>query len=257
MRMTDNEYYMINSIVKAFRLLETLVTQREFDLMELTRRLEYPKPTVHRMLLTLKALGYVKQNATNPQYSATLKLFHLGHGILEHNNLFSVGQPWIEELSRETGESVYIIFLDGLDVVVNAKSKKNYGLQYDEQIGFRYCSYNSAGGRAILAHMPSEERRRLFHRHRLKRSSPRSPTTYRQLEKILQRTLEQGFAIQYEEYELGASAIAAPIFDISSRVCAAVTVTGPTVRIKSKTTELITLVQRTATHISNELGCPS
>ncbi len=255
--MKDNEYYTINSIVKAFRLLETLVTQREFDLMELTRRLGYPKPTVHRMLLTLKDLGYVKQNATNPQYRATLKLFQLGHSVLEHNSLFSVGQPWIEELSRDTGESVYILFLVGMDVVVNAKAKKNYGLQRDEQIGFRYCSYNSASGRAILAHMPSDERRRLFHRHRFKPSSPLSPATYRQLEEILQRTLEQGFAIQHEEYELGSSSIAAPIFDRNRRVDAAVTVTGPTARIKSKTTELITLVQRTATHISNELGCPS
>jgi DNA-binding IclR family transcriptional regulator len=33
---------------------EELVTKKEFDLVELTRRLGYPKATVHRMLLTLK-----------------------------------------------------------------------------------------------------------------------------------------------------------------------------------------------------------
>ena len=59
--MADKEYFMINSIVKAIRLLEVLVTQKGFDLVELTQRLGYPKATVQRMLLTLKTLGYVKQ----------------------------------------------------------------------------------------------------------------------------------------------------------------------------------------------------
>ncbi len=255
--MKENEYYKINSIVKTFRLLELLVSQREFDLVELTRRLGYPKPTVHRMLLTLKLLGYVKQSATNPKYRATLKLFQLGHSVLEHNDLFTVGQPRIEALSRETGESVYIIVLDGLDAVVSAKAKRSYGFQKDDQIGFRYCSYNSASGRAILAHLPYEERRRLFHRHRLKPSSPHSPTTYRQLEKILQQTSERGIASEHEEYEPGLSSVSAPIFDFSGRVCAAVTVTGPTASFKARIDEFIPMVQRTAAHISKDLGCPS
>lgn len=252
--MPENKYYMINSIVKAFHLLETLVSQKDFDLGELTRRLGYPKPTIHRMLLTLKELGYVKQNDSNPQYSATLKLFQLGHSVLEQNDLFAVGQPRIEELSRATGESVYIGILDGLDVVVSAKAKRGYGLQKDEQIGFRYCSYNSASGRVILAHLPYEERRRLFHRHRLKPSSPQSPTTYAQLEEILQQISRQGYAIEHELYEPGQSCVAAPIFDFNNRVCAALSVNGSTSRIKPDISELIATVRQVASDISTDLG---
>jgi DNA-binding IclR family transcriptional regulator len=181
----------------------------------------------------------------------------LGHSVLEQNDLFTVGQPRIEALSRETGESVYITVLDGLDVVVSAKAKKSYGFHKDEQIGFRYPSYNGASGRAILAHLPYEERRHLFKGHRMRPSAPHSPTTYRQLEKILQETHERGIAIAHEEYEPGYSSVAAPIFDFSGRVCAAVTITGSTARFKARIDELIPMVQRTAAQISNDLGCPN
>jgi IclR family KDG regulon transcriptional repressor len=127
--MADKEYFMINSIVKTIRLIEELVTKKEFDLIELTHRLEYPKPTVHRMLLTLKSLGYVKQNEINKQYGATIKLFQIGHRVLENNDLFVTAQPITEKLSKETGESVFVLVRDKLDVVVSAKVTGSYSLR--------------------------------------------------------------------------------------------------------------------------------
>lgn len=49
--------YQTNSIVKAFKLVELLVSKNEFGLAELSGRLKLPKTTVHRMLLTLGNRG--------------------------------------------------------------------------------------------------------------------------------------------------------------------------------------------------------
>jgi DNA-binding IclR family transcriptional regulator len=252
--MADKEYFTINAIVKTIRLVEELVTKKEFDLVELTRRLGYPKPTVHRMLLTLKSLGYVKQNKINKQYGATIKLFQLGHRVLENNDLFTTAQPIIEELSEETSESVFVLVRDKLDVVVSAKATGSYSLRQDEQIGFRYKSYNSASGRTILANLPPAEQRRLFRGHRMKLYTPNSPKSYRQLEAKLQEILRQGYEVEHEEYDLGISCVAAPIFDHTGNVPASVTITGPTVRIRPKVLDLIPKVKNAGEYISAGLG---
>ena len=252
--MADKEYFMINSIVKTIRLIEELVTKKGFDLVELTRRLEYPKPTVQRMLLTLKSLGYVEQNEINKQYGATIKLFQLGHRVLENNDLFTTAQPIIEELSEETGESVFLVVRDKLDVVVSAKATGSYSLRQDEQIGFRYKSYNCASGRTILANLSPPERRRLFRGHRMKPDTPNSPTCYRQLEPKLEEILHQGYAVEHEEYALGISCVAAPIFDHTGCVQASVTITGPTVRIRPKVFDFIPKARKASEKISTGLG---
>jgi DNA-binding IclR family transcriptional regulator len=253
-RMADKEYFTINSIVKAIRLIEELVTKKELDLVELTRRLEYPKPTVQRMLLTLKSLGYVEQNEINKQYGATIKLFQLGHHVLENNDLFTTALPIIEALSEETGESVFMLVRDKLDVVVSAKATGIYSLRQDEQIGFRYKSYNSASGRTILANLSPPKRRRLFRGHRMKPYTPNSPTSYRQLEPKLEEILQQGYAVEHEEYGLGISCVAAPIFDHTGSVPASVTITGPTARLRPKVFDLIPKVKKVGQKISAGLG---
>ncbi|MCF8069018.1 MAG: IclR family transcriptional regulator [Desulfobacterales bacterium] len=252
--MADKEYFMINSIVKTIRLIEELVKRKEFDLVELTRRLEYPKTTVHRMLLTLKSLDYVKQNESNKQYGATIKLFQLGHRFLENNDLFKTAQPIIEELSEEIGESVYVLERDNLDVVVTARATSSYSLRQDEQIGFRYKTYNSAGGRTILANLSLAERRRLFRGHKMEPCTPKSPTSYSQLESMLAEILHQGHAVEHEEYGIGISGVAAPIFDHMGCVSASVTITGATARMRPKVFDLIQKVKKASEKISTGIG---
>lgn len=252
--MTDKDYFTIHSIVKTMRLLEALVSQKGFDLVELTRLMGYPKTTVHRMLLTLKSLGYVKQNRDSRRYSATIKLFQLGHCVLENNDLFTTAQPIIEVLSAETGESVYVLIRDQLDVVVIAKATGSYSLRQDEQIGFRYAAYNSASGRVLLAHLAAAERRRLFRGHRLRPTTPQSPTRYAQLEERLEPIARQGYAVEHEEYNIGLSCIAAPVLDHKGNVTAALTVSGPTVRLKADLSKLIPKVKKASRDISRGLG---
>lgn len=252
--MADKEYFMINSIVKAIRLLEVLVTKKGFDLVELTQRLGYPKATVQRMLLTLKSLGYVKQNEINKQYSATIQLFQMGHRVLENNDLFTTAQPIIDELSKETGESAFVLVRNKLDVVVSAKATGSYSLRQDEQIGYRYKSYNSASGRTILANLSRSERQRWFRGHRMKPSTQNSPTNYSQLKPKLEDIQLQGYAVEHEEYALGTSCVAAPIFDHTGSVQASVTITGPTVRIKPMVFDLIPKVKNASEKISTGLG---
>ena len=61
MAIKKEKYYQINSVVKLFHMLETMVGREDWDLGALTDQLDIPKATVMRMLLTLKSMGYVDQ----------------------------------------------------------------------------------------------------------------------------------------------------------------------------------------------------
>jgi len=139
-------------------------------------------------------------------------------------------------------------------VVVSAKATGSYSLRQDEQIGYRYKSYNSASGRTILANLSRSERQRWFRGHRMKPSTQNSPTNYSQLKPKLEDIQLQGYAVEHEEYALGTSCVAAPIFDHTGSVQASVTITGPTVRIKPMVFDLIPKVKNASEKISTGLG---
>lgn len=66
--------YPIHSVENAFSLLETLaVNGVDLGIAELCRKIALPKGTVHRLLGTLKNLGYIEQNPQNRKYSLQLK----------------------------------------------------------------------------------------------------------------------------------------------------------------------------------------
>ena len=79
MAIKKEKYYQINSVVKLFHMLETMVGREDWDLGALTDQLDIPKATVMRMLLTLKSMGYVDQIEIGKRYYVTTRLFDIGH----------------------------------------------------------------------------------------------------------------------------------------------------------------------------------
>ena len=77
-----SKYYQINSIVKVFKIIETLVLKPEWDLAEIAKQTGIQKTTVHRMLLTLRSLGYVEQNPKNKRYAGSISFFEIGCKVI-------------------------------------------------------------------------------------------------------------------------------------------------------------------------------
>jgi IclR family transcriptional regulator, KDG regulon repressor len=253
-QMKKTEYFQINSIAKVFDLIEVLSTRSEFDLAELVTILEYPKTTIHRMLLTLQSLGYVQQNASNPRYRASMKFFELGQKVLRRNNLLEVAHPKLVSLSQETGESIYLVVRDGVRVVIIDKMESQHDLKQDSPVGYSYSACNSAGGKSLLAYLPNQERRQLFSNFTFKRKTKNSIRSYAELERDLETVIARGYARDKEEFFEGVSSAGAPIFDHRGLVIAAISITGPTVRINENLEKLITVVVDAAASISRALG---
>ncbi|MCK4354681.1 MAG: IclR family transcriptional regulator [Dehalococcoidia bacterium] len=248
-------YYQIKSIVKAFRLMELLVTKNEFQLAELCQLLQSPKTTIHRMLLTLESLGYVQQNPKSLGYMASIKIFDLGGKVVQNLNFIEIARPLMIGLSEKSGETINLGVLDGLDIICIDKIESKYHLKLDQPIGSRAKAYDTAMGKAILAYLSEEERARLFSKYSISPSASKSLKTVSAIEEDLQTVREQGYSVDDEEYIIGVRCVGAPIFDHNSKVVAGLSIAGPALRIKERNIgPLAKLVRETAAFISNRLG---
>jgi DNA-binding IclR family transcriptional regulator len=245
----------LKTVSKAFSLMELLANDGEFQLVELSRRLHMPKASTHRILVTLESLGYVQQDPRSLAYSASFKLFELGRNMIQNVEIVRLARPTLVELAAETGETVNLGVLDGVDIVCVDKVESKYHLRLDQPIGSRARAYQTAMGKAVLAWLPSEERARLLVGHRVVTSTPKSLGSVAAIEKALETVRRKGYATDNEEYMLGVRCVGAPIFDQTSSAIAGLSIAGPTVRMTQRLMRHFeSLVVDRTTAISRQLG---
>jgi len=80
----------IQSIDRAARILKLLASgPRRLGVSEIADRLELTRPTVHGMLQTLQAHGFVEQDRDSDKYQLGAGLLQLGNSYLDLNELVS------------------------------------------------------------------------------------------------------------------------------------------------------------------------
>ena len=93
-------------LVKAFSLIESLASAGgEGTLAELALATGQAKPTTHRILRSLIAMGYAEQSDDDGTYRLTSKLRQLALGSADRD-LAAVAQAALQRLRDETGETV-------------------------------------------------------------------------------------------------------------------------------------------------------
>jgi DNA-binding IclR family transcriptional regulator len=120
--------------------------------------------------------------------------------------------------------------------------------------GDRNPLHSTSLGKALLAFLPEDEVAGILENHPLIKMTPKTITQRKHLIEHLASVREQGVAFDLEENVEGVICVAAPIFDQRGRVVAAVSVSGPSIRMESKLTALREAVQSAGMKISRMLG---
>jgi DNA-binding IclR family transcriptional regulator len=70
---------LLTSVKKASSIIEAFVgTQRDWSILELSKRLDMPQPTIHHFLSSFKELGWVTQDHATKRYRLGIKLWEIG-----------------------------------------------------------------------------------------------------------------------------------------------------------------------------------
>jgi IclR family acetate operon transcriptional repressor len=241
----------VQSLRRAFELLERLAdTGGEASLSELAGTSGLPMPTIHRLIRTLVALGYVRQNA-NRRYALGARLIRLGENA--SMQFGSWARPLLAELVEEVGETANLAVLERDEVVYVSQVPSKHSMRMFTEVGRRVLPHGTGVGKAILSQLPEEEVRALLQRTGMPAYTEHTVTDPGELMRHLAKVAQQGYAIDESEQELGVRCIAAPLTGTAAP--AAVSVSGPEGRLtKEAVSRIAPAVQRVAATLSAHLS---
>ncbi|MFD7656558.1 IclR family transcriptional regulator [Actinosynnema sp. NPDC059797] len=217
----------VQSLRRAFDLLERLADAGgEASLSELAATSGLPLPTIHRLIRTLVALGYVRQNS-NRRYTLGSRLIRLGETASRQFGTWA--RPFLAELVDQVGETANLAVLDGDEVVYVAQAPSRHSVRMFTEVGRRVLPHGTGVGKAMLAMLPRDEVRALLGRTGLPAYTPNTITDAAELLASLDRVAEQGYALDESEQELGVRCVAVPLRGAPAP--AAVSVSGPDSRL--------------------------
>jgi DNA-binding IclR family transcriptional regulator len=246
----------VQSVVRALCLIDALGSSGgEVGIAELSKRVGLHVSTAHRLLTTLIRQGYCRQNPETGRYALGAKLFHLGEACLSQFDLRTLARPFLERLCRETGETANLVVLDGQEALYLDKAESPQNLRIFSRIGHRAPLYCTAVGKVLLAHRSAPSLKSLLGSGPLKPLTRHTHTSLVALRRELERVRVQGYALDREECEEGAFCVAVPVRNAQGQVDAALSVSGPTVRLGEKRVPgLIPLMRRVGEELSTQLG---
>jgi DNA-binding IclR family transcriptional regulator len=246
----------VQSIERALSLLEALEDSRgEVGIAELSKRVALHVSTAHRILATLVARGYARQNPETGRYALGAKALHLAESYLGQMDLRRVVRPVLERLTQETGETANLVILDRREALYLDKVESPQSLRIFSRIGRRAPLHCTAVGKVLLADRPKAQVDALLGRGPLERLTRHTITSAGQVRRELEKVRDQGFALDREECEEGACCIAVPIRNAQGDVEAALGISAPTTRLTPRRMEeLVPIMLRTGRQVSAQLG---
>jgi DNA-binding IclR family transcriptional regulator len=243
----------IQSVDRAARILKVLASgPRRLGVSEIADRLELTRPTVHGLLQTLQANGFVEQDRDSDKYQLGAGLLQLGNSYLDLNELRARSPVQAERLAARADAAVRVGVMHGASVlIVHHVFRPDTTLQILE-VGAELPLHASALGKAMLAFFADDVLADLL-AEPLPRLTSRTAGALRQ---ELAAVRERGVARERDEAILGESSLAAPIFDHSGHAVGAIGIVGDTERLMPRGPDkrLTSAVAEAARGISRELG---
>src|SRR3954470_1872111 len=221
----------VQSVDRAVRIL-TMLAGDPFPIgvAELASRLQLSTTSVHRMLTTLSALGWVEQNTRTSRYRLGTRFLGAGAAGLITHPLVQHGRHFLERLSEITGFDAFLSTLVAGRVVYLAKSDGENGLGNAFEPGVSLPAHSMATGKLLLAYTTRQQRNDLY-KVGLEPYAKGTITDPDQLETELATILTQGYALDRGERFDYSRAMAVPVLGSDNRPLAGMSCIGPAERM--------------------------
>jgi IclR family transcriptional regulator, KDG regulon repressor len=252
----DKSNYIIQSVAHALDVLEEFRGETdELGVTELSKKLKLHKNNVFRILATLQSRNYIEQNKSNDNYRLGIKCLELGQTFIHQRGLLKQAKAILQELAASTGETSYISFLRGNEVVYLDAVEGSSTVRVVSRVGLHMPLHATAAGKALVAFESDEELSRRFSGES-RRFTNHTKTTLEELKKDFLAVRQTGFATDLEEFEEGLRCLASPIRDYTRKVVGAISVSGPAHRLPDdRIVEVVAPdVVRAAAALSTRLG---
>lgn len=247
--------YNITALQRGLQLLQLFsASEKGLTASQVAKLSHLPVSTVHRFLVNLENSGFLNCSETGV-YHLGIACFSIGHAALGQLDIRRLSLPYLRELNAQTRETIHLTVRQAMSAVYVEKLDSPEPLRIYSRIGASVPLYCTGVGKVMLAYLPAAELAALLPKLELRRITPNSIGNLQELQTHLQRVRRNGYACDLEENEPHVRCVAAPIWDHTGAVNAALSITGPAVRMSvARLRQLAPLVQNAGLKISRELG---
>lgn len=202
-------------MIRGLEILESFTpSDSHLTLQELSTRTGLPKTTVHRFLKTLLTMNYVSLDERTKAYCLAPRVMALGFSVLSGMDIRAKALPYMEALSRDTGQNVNLAVLDRTEMLYIERITVRRIINTNLHVGSRVNCYQTAMGRSHIAFLPNEEYDRLIQALvKDKEAINQIGRRGEKLEEILKEVRNKGYAVNDDEWIPGLHAIGCPVFN--------------------------------------------
>lgn len=206
--------------------------------------------TAHRILAALGNHNLVERTEAG-HYQLGVKLLSLGSRVQERIDLRREALPIMERLRSTLGETVNLTVREGDDVVYVERVSSHKTIRAEQVIGSRAPLHVTAVGKLFLAHDGRAACLAYARRTGLPAYTAHTLTHAEHLWEAAHCALQQGYALDNEEAEIGVGCIAVPVRDASGAMVAGLSVSAP---VQRRCDAWIPLVIEAGRQLSGRLG---
>lgn len=189
---------LVKTTMTVFDIVETVRKMDGATSKEVAERLDLAVSTVHDHLITLEHLGYLVKEGH--EYRIGLQFLNHGTHALDRYDIVQAAQPTLDRLVRECEEFIWLFVEEhGRVVAVDRRSGTN-AIPTVDRVGRTLPIHCTAGGKAILAHLPDERVDEIIDRYELPELTENTITDPDELKAELSTIRTRGYALNDEEH---------------------------------------------------------
>ncbi|MDX3907805.1 MAG: IclR family transcriptional regulator [Pigmentiphaga sp.] len=208
----------IQSLEVGFRLVRAIEEAgRALSLKEVSERAGMARSNAHLYLSTFVDLGVLARNGSG-HYLLGPYALQLGLAALKNSNVVDVTEGPMRGLQAATGHHVHLSIWGNYGPTIVKNVEGACAVPVPVRVGFVVPLRSSATGLVFLAHQPSGVTEPIAAKERAGSAPDRSLT------ERLAAVRQNGYAMTEAEFYAGCCALAAPIFDHTGHICAALAV---------------------------------
>lgn len=226
----ETPWRIVDSVETSCRILEALRQMNGAGVTELANHLDISKAGIHSHLATLEKNELVTRN--DDTYRISLRFLDFGEFAKQNIDFYDVVNKEAQALAERTGEVAHFMVEEHGWGVYICKERGSSGVQTASYIGDRKHLHCIGIGKAILASLPDERVDEIIDQRGLPKKTENTITTRDELFTELEEIRERSVAFDNEEILEGLRCVAVPVSSQDQGLLGAISVAGPTSRMK-------------------------
>jgi DNA-binding IclR family transcriptional regulator len=225
--------YNVRAVERAMRILSCFDggQRAELGVSDIAQATRLHKATAYRIIMTLLGRGFLERTAEGGKFRLGLRVVELGLGALRGLDFRRAAFPYMEQLVERYRETCTLSMFDRGQVLYVEVVHSERSLTIAARVGRHLPAHCTASGKVLLAFLPTQVVETVLNEP-LAVYTEKTITSPDQLREELGVVRQRGYAFADEEFEVGISAISAPIRDVDGNLVAALSIPFPTNRLR-------------------------